>query len=45
MGSFVEVVMGILSVVVLPIVLTKTTERGRFDFIHPYLHEIWPSAM
>jgi hypothetical protein len=27
--------------VVMPVVLTKSTERGRFDFVHPYLREIW----
>ena len=41
MEVVVVVLLGILSTVVVPIVLTKTTERARFDFIHPYLREIW----
>jgi hypothetical protein len=35
------VVIFLVLTVVLPIVITKTTERGRFDFIHPWLREIW----
>ena len=41
MGIFVGIVAGILTVFVVPLVLTKTTERGRFDWIHPYLRETW----
>jgi hypothetical protein len=36
-----DFVYAILALVVLPILLTKTTERGRFDFVHPYLREAW----
>ena len=31
--------------VVLPILINKTTEHGRFDFIHPYLREIWTALL
>jgi hypothetical protein len=39
--SRMEVVYAILALVVVPILVTKTTERGRFDWIHPYLRELW----
>jgi hypothetical protein len=38
---FVVIILGILSVFVVPVMLDKTTERGTFDFVHPYLREIW----
>src|SRR5258708_7547618 len=33
---FLAVTMGVL-----PVLVNKSTERGRFDWIHPYLREIW----
>jgi hypothetical protein len=40
-NSPVEFLYAILALVVVPILVTKTTERGRFDWIHPYLRELW----
>lgn len=37
MDTFLE----ILAIVVFPLLLTKTTERGRFDWVHRYLREGW----
>lgn len=34
-----------LGVLVLPILINKTTERGRFDFVHPYLREMWMALL
>ena len=36
-----DVLLEILALLVLPLLLTKTTERGRFDWIHRYLREGW----
>lgn len=34
-----------LSALVVPVMLDKTTERGTFDFVHPYLREIWAAII
>jgi len=31
----------VFTVGILPVLVNKSTERGRFDWIHPYLREIW----
>jgi hypothetical protein len=36
-----DILLALLAVTVVPIVINKSTEKGRFDFIHPYLREIW----
>jgi len=40
-----DVIQFLLLGLVLPIVINKTTERGRFDFIHAYLQEIWSGLL
>jgi hypothetical protein len=41
MELFIEILLGILSIVVVPIVLNKSDQHGHFDFLHGYLRETW----
>lgn len=40
-----DIILLLLTVTVVPIVINKTTERGRFDFLHPWLREIWVALL
>jgi hypothetical protein len=40
-----EIFIFLIVVLVVPILVNKTTERGRFDFVHPYLRHAWTGLL